>query len=167
MAQTTLTLCEKAGTFTWLSVYLGVLCASAALSLGDEARAKRYLDEALSLAMPYGMIAPFADHLGALGGLVEAALERQYPAFLKPTVELWSASFKNWMGFHNTYARERITTVLSPQEYHVAKLLVSGATIAEAARRLHLSPGRVKNIASAIYGKLHIDGRQRLNAFIL
>ena len=167
VARATRLLTEKEGSFTWLDVYLGVLCASAAYALGDEPLAREALAGALALAAPCGMIAPFADHLGTLGGLVEAALKERYPAQERPVVELWRTSFMHWMGFHNVYAREHITTVLTPQEYHVAKLLSGGATNAEAARRLHLSPGRVKNIASAVYRKLQIEGRQDLGAFIL
>ena len=167
VGRTTLALTEKGASFTWLTVYLGALCANAAFALGDEAAAKAHLAAALALAMPYGMIAPFADYLGSLGGLVEAEMAHSYPAYEKPTVALWSVSFKNWMGFHNTYAREHITTLLLPREYHVARLLAGGATYAEAGRRLHLSPGRVKNIASTVYLKLQIGGRQDLGPFIL
>lgn len=166
-AQTALALTETDGSFTWIAVYLGVLAAQASFALGEEALTKRYLESALALAMPYGMTGPFADHLGSLGGVLEKALSRRYPAQIKPTVELWKTSYRNWMDFHNTYTRERIATILTPQEYHVAKLLARGETYAGAAKQLSLSAGRVKNIASAVYTKLLISGRRELSSFIL
>ena len=74
-AKTSFELCAQTNTFTWLDVYNLTLCAQASFDLGDKAQAKKYLTSAMKLGLPAGMIAPFADYLGTLGGLMEACLE--------------------------------------------------------------------------------------------
>ena len=167
VAKATLALTEKPATFTWLDVYLSVLCAVAASALGEGEQAKRYLDDALALGMPAGFIAPFADSLGDLSGAVEAALERAYPGCRRAVTDLWESSFKNYIRFHNAFAKDHITTVLTAREYQAARLVARGETYAEAARRMHLSVSRVKHILTGVYAKLFVQGKQELNPFIL
>ncbi len=94
VAKAALLLMEKPATFTWLDVYFYVLCAAAANALCDAEQAKRYLNAALALGMPAGFIAPFADSPGDFGGLVETAMERDYPQYRKDVIDLWKCSFK-------------------------------------------------------------------------
>ena len=79
---------------------------------------------------------------------------------------LWSRSFINWMTFHNRFTSENITTILTPQEYQLARHIAYGASYAEAARQMHLSVGRVKNILLEVYGKLYIKKRSQLAPFV-
>lgn len=162
-----LALNEKSATFTWLDLYLGVLCANASYMLGDTAQAQKQLVSSLKLGMPFGFIAPFADHLGTFGGMLDAVIEREYPQSHKAVTELWSNSFKNWIQFHNTFTRENITTILNQQEYQTARLITGGATYAQTAQRMNLSVSRVKNILADVYAKLCIQSKQELNDFIL
>ena len=167
VGEATLMLCEKKDAFTWLDVYLDVLCAVAACALNETARAARYLDAALALAVPYKMLAPFADHMGELGGALETAVERNCPGQMKTISALWSASFTNWMRFHNAFSKDNIATILTPREYQTAYLIAHRATYAEAARRMGLSVSRVKNILADVYAKLYIQNKRELDAFIL
>lgn len=162
-----LTLIQKPATFTWLDVYLFALCAAASNALNDADQAKRYLNAALAIGLPSGFIAPFADNLGEFGGMLEAAVERDYPKYRKAVIYLWDTSFKNWMRFHNAFAKDNITTVLSAQEYQTARLIARGETYAETARRMNLSVSRVKHILADVYSKLFIQSKQELSAFIL
>jgi excisionase family DNA binding protein len=159
-------LCVQTHTFTWLDVYNLTLCAQASFDLGDKARAREYLTSAMRLGLPAGMIAPFADYLGTLGGLTEACLDAYYPQYKAPVTALWSRSFRNWMTFHNRFTSENITTILTPQEYQLARYLAHGASYAEAAEQMHLSVGRVKNILLDVYGKLYIKKRSQLAPFL-
>lgn len=165
-AKTSFALCEQTGTFTWLDVYNLTLCAQAYFDLGDKERSKEYLLLAMKLGLPAGFIAPFADYLGTLGGLVEACLEEYYPNEKAPIIKLWNHSFKNWMIFHNKYTSENITTILTLQEYQLARHIARGASYVEAARKMNLSVGRVKNILLDVYGKLHINKRSQLTSFV-
>ena len=166
-AHTTVLLCQRDDSFSWLEIQLWLLCASAANALGDSQQARRYLCTALELGIPCGFRMPFGDYLGELDGLMEECLMELYPQACKQVVGLWSESFKNWMRFHNEYAKENITTLLTPKEYHVARMLANGVSRAEIARRMNLSEGRVRNIASEVYGKLYIGKRSELKEMIL
>mgnify|MGYP002732308126 CR=1 FL=1 len=166
-ARAALILCAQTNTFTWMDVYFGVLAANACLALGDTQTAKQHLYSALELAIPYGFLAPFADHLGELEGMPEEYLRQRNASLVKPLSELWNNSFKNWVRFHNEFARQNVTTILTPQEYQIARLLVSGASYAGAARRMSLSVGRTKNIIAEIYGKLCIQKRSELTKYLL
>ena len=71
------------------------------------------------------------------------------------------------MRFHNAFAKDHVTTVLSAQEYQTARLIARGETYAETARRMNLSVSRVKHILADVYAKLFIQGKQELSPFIL
>ncbi len=166
-ANAAIALCAQTNTFTWLDLNALILAAGASLGLGDEARTERYLAAALDLGMPSGFFMPFADTLGVFGGLLERMIARRYPECMGPVTDLWGRSFKNWLDFHNEFTRDNITTILTAQEYHVARCVVFGATCAQTAARMDLSVGRVKNILSDVYSKLYIQKRQQLRQFIL
>lgn len=154
-------------TFSHLDIYFALLCAVAANALNDADTALLYIDRAAKLANPHGFLAPLAEYLPGLGGLMERYLEREYPQKLQAVLKLAPRLWKSWMDFHNKYTKDNITTILSPQEYHVALLLSRGATYRDAAERLHLSQGRIRNIASDIYGKLYVRNKREMAAFIL
>ncbi len=165
-AKTSYELCAQTNTFTWLDVYNLTLCAQACCDLDDRTRARAYLLSAMRIGLPAGFIAPFADYLGTLGGLVESCLDERYPQYKAPITALWNQSFKNWMTFHNRFTSENIATMLTPQEYQLARLIARGASYAEAGRRMSLSVGRVKNILLDVYGKLCINKRGQLAPFV-
>ncbi len=153
--------------FGWLDVYLRVLAAAACCLQDDVIKGRKWLYEAMDLGLPHGFIAPFADHLAEFGGLMEECLEQRYPQYLRSVLGLWRESYTNWIDFHNHFTMDNLTVILTPQEQHVARLIVQGSTYAETARRMNLSRGRVKNIVSTIYQKLCIEGRRDLKAFII
>lgn len=167
VARTAYLLCRKADTFTWLDIYLLLLSAIALYNMGNEASAEAYLVKALDLGIPNGLIMPFADYLGGFGGLLEKLIARKYPEQLAPITALWNVSFKNWMLFHNRFTKENITTILTAQEYQVARHISHGATYAETARRMSVSIGRINNIVLEIYSKLYIRKKNQLNDFLL
>jgi excisionase family DNA binding protein len=154
-------------TFSHLDLYFALLCAVAANALNDADTALCYIDRAARLAIPHGFLAPFAEYLPGLGGLIETYLEQEFPAELRTVLKLAPQLWKNWMDFHNKYTKDNITTILSPQEYHVALLLSRGATYAQTAKRLNLSVSRIRNIVSDVYGKLYVNNKQEMCAFIL
>lgn len=166
-ASTASVLCAQTNTFTWLDLNFLLLAATASYGLGDETQAKKYLLQALDLGLPCGFVMPFADTIGSFGGLLERLIAQRYPEYLESVTGLWSRSFKNWLSFHNKFTKDNITTILTAQEYHVARCIVLGATCAQTAARMNLSVGRVKNILSDVYGKLYIQKRRQLRQFIL
>lgn len=165
-AKTSYELCVQTNTFTWIDIYNLILCAQASFDLGDRTKAQEYLLSAMKLGLPIGFIAPFADYLGTLGGLVENCLDTYFPEQKEPIIELWSQYFNNWMVFHNRFTRENITTVLKSQEYQLARMIAHGTSYVEAARQMNLSVGRVKNILHDVYSKLYISKKSQLNLFL-
>lgn len=166
-AEASLLLCEKTDTFTWLDLYNLVLCASACFNLGEEERAEAYLNRAMDLGLPFGMISPFADMLGSFAGLMERTLQKKYPQYRDPIFSLWNRFFKNWMVFHNRFDSANIATILTAQEYQLARFISHGASYATAAKEMHLSIGRVKNIMSSVYTKLLIRKKSQLPEFFI
>jgi len=166
VAKTALALCAPKIGFTCLDIYLRILCACANCVLGQQDNARIYLTEALALGMPYGFINPFAEHVTGLGGLLEDLLEQNYPESTLAVQEQWQLTWKNWVSFHNHFAKRHVADILTLQEYHIAQLLADGASYAEAARHMHLSLGALNNTVSVIYGKLFIQKKSELRSFL-
>lgn len=154
-------------TFSHLDIYFALLTAVAANALNDTDTALAYIDRAVQLSVPHGLLSPLAEYLPGLGGLMEVYLERKYQAELQAVLLMAPKLWKNWMEFHNKYTMDNITTILSPQEYHVALLISRGATYAQTAKRLNLSVGRIRNIVSDVYGKLYVNSKQEMSTFVL
>lgn len=166
-ARASVLLCAQTETFTWIDLDNLMLCAQASYGLGNIEEARQFLLSAMELGLPYGMTVPFADGLGAMGGLTEECLNAAYPEYAAPVRRQWEVGFKNWLSFHNRYASENITTLLNPREYQTAYLIAYGASYAEAAQNMNLSVGRLKNILTEVYTKLGINKREQLKDCIL
>lgn len=166
-ARTALLFCSNPGRITLLDIYLRTSCAAACYALGDRDGCMKWLDEALSLALPLGFVVPFSETMMAYGGLLEQCLLRSWPDYYESVALAPGEYWRRWLEFHNRFARGDITIVLSKQEYRLAQHLVAGDTYSEAAQKMQLSLGRVKNIVGSIYGKLHISRRKELESFIM
>lgn len=149
------------------TVYFTLLAADACRALNQKDKARAYLEAVLSYCLPRGLFVPPAEHITALGGLLQEALESRYSAFAAAVYEQVRRTMKNWISFHNRYAQDNITLLLSLREYRVAVLICNGLTYAEAAEELHISKGRLNNILTEIYGKLNVKGKAELRRLIL
>jgi len=167
VAQTALTLSVEPKGLTTTDVYLRVTCAVACHCLGRDDEARRWLVEAMRLALPHGFITPFAEVVAALGGLVEQCLEREFPASRGAVLGQWNHTWRNWITFHNQFTKDNITLMLTLREYQLASLVAQHVPYAEIARRHSISVGRLKNIMLEIYQKLYVSGREELKKYIL
>lgn len=167
VARTALALTATPGRPTVEELYLSLMCGAACVSLNDIAGAVGYLDKALSFALSNGFITPLSESVSAFGGLMETHIQTDWPQWADSIVRQGDHARRAWFAFHNQYTQSHIPLTLTMQECHLARLLGGGTSYAEAGRRMHLSPGRIKNIASAIYAKLGIDSKQELKQFIL
>jgi DNA-binding CsgD family transcriptional regulator len=166
VAQTALTLCASEQGITLPVIYLSVTCAVACCYMGYMEDARRYLLEAMRIALPHGFITPFAEVVTALGGLVEQCLERAFPEYYSAVIAQWERTWKNWMTFHNQFTRDNITLVLSLREYHLALLVTHRVPYAKIAKQHSISVGRLKNIMQEVYEKLFISNRNELSKFV-
>jgi excisionase family DNA binding protein len=166
VAQTALTLSASERGITTTDIYLRVTCAVAYRALEREDEAKRWLLEAMDLALPHGFITPFAELVTALGGLMEQCLEQAYPEYHDAVLGQWSRTWKNWISFHNQFTKDNITLMLSLREYHLALLVARRIPYVKIANQYHISVGRLKNIMLEVYEKLLISGRDELSKYI-
>jgi len=166
VAQTALTLCASQQGITLQDIYLHVTCAVACYYLGRKDEARRWLLDAMRLALPHGFITPFAEIVTALGGLVEQCLQQEFPTAYNAVIGQWKCTWKNWITFHNQFTKDNITLMLSLREYHIALLVARRVPYAKIAEQQCISVGRVKNIMLEVYGKLYVSGRDELAQYI-
>ncbi len=166
VAQTALLLCPAEEGFAYHDIYMRLMCAVAYRYLGRDEQAKRWLLDVMDLAVPHGFITPFAELVTPLGGLVEECLGRKYPAYRDIVVGQWKRTFKNWVTFHNHFAQDNITHILSLREFHIASLAAQRVPYREIAKRYDISLGRLKNIMQEIYQKLRVSSRTELSRFV-
>lgn len=167
VAQTALSLCASERGFTTTDIYLRMMCAVACHWLKRDDEARRWLLEAMRIALPHGFITPFSETVTALGGLVETCLEREFPDLLDVVIAQWKQIFKNWITFHNLFTKDNITLMLTLREYHIATLAAQRVPYAKIAAQHGVSVGRLKNIMQGIYEKLFISSRAELSQYVL
>lgn len=167
VAQTALAFCARQGGITVYGIYLRVVCALACHSLGRENEARHWLLDAMGIALPHGFITPFAENISNFCGLVERCLEDAFPFCRDAVTEQWKRTTKNWITFHNYFARDNIQSVLSLRECHLARLVASRVPYAKIAKQFNISVGRLKNIMLEIYEKLYISSRDELAQYVL
>ncbi len=166
-AKTTLELCPTESGFTVTDIYLRLMCASACHNLGRDEEETRWLTEAVTLYLKLGIVMPFAENLITYGGKLEKIIKELQPDCFDSVVKKYGNIWRNWLLFHNKFARDNITLILSLREYQLAKHIAFGLTYAQAAEKMNISVGRVKNMLSIIYEKLMISGKKELESFIL
>jgi DNA-binding CsgD family transcriptional regulator len=122
---------------------------------------------AMSIALPFGFITPFAVNVPASGGLVEQCLKRNFPSCRKAVLEQANRTIPNWIRFYNQFAQGNITLILWPREIAVARRAAQRVPYAKIAEDFGVSVGRIKNIMQGIYGKLHISGKAELTRYVM
>ncbi len=167
VALTALALSSPEGGITTTDIYLRATGAVACHALERDGEAKCRLLEAMRLALPHGLITPFAENVTALGGLTEQCLEQEFPSYYEAVIEQWQRTWKYWATFHNQFTKDNITLILSLREYHIALLVARRIPYAKIARQYGISVGRLKNIMLEIYEKLFISSRDELAKFVM
>ncbi len=166
-AQTALNFCAPERGITFPETYLRVTCAVACHYFGRDDEARRWLLQAMRIALPHGFITPFAEHVSELGGLTEQCLEQEFPDHMSGVIGQWQRTVKNWITFHNQFTKDNITLMLSLREYHFAMLVARRVPYAKIAKQYGISVGRLKNIMLEIYEKLFISSRDELAQYVL
>jgi len=166
VAQTALTLSSTEHGITTTDIYLRVSCAVACRCLGRLDEAKRFLLDAMRIALPHGFITPFAEIVTAFGGLMERCLDEEFPNDYGAVIGQWEKTWKNWMAFHNRFTKDHITLMLSLREYQIAVLVARHVPYAKIAEQYCISVGRLKNIMLEVYGKLCVSSRDELSKYV-
>jgi DNA-binding CsgD family transcriptional regulator len=167
IAQTALAFLSYAAVVSHEDIYLCLICAIACCALERENEAERYILDAVNRAEPHGFIAPFAEGLCRLGGHLEKLVKPKFPLFYHAVVEQWKHTRVNWLTFHNRFAKDNVTLILTLREYQIAVLVSQRVSRAKIAVQFGISKGRVSNIIDVIYGKLYISSKTELEMYIL
>lgn len=146
-------LLELCRSFPYLlcEIHLHIQLAVANEGLRRTAEAKEELQLALDLALPDGILIPFAEN-----GRMLKPLLNQMPARYADAVRQISDLYSRMEG--NQPSPSEALDTLTEREKTVAFLYASGKTRKEIANELFLSEGTVKNYISTVYGKLQITG---------
>lgn len=166
-AETALSFLPVESGFSLIHLYLRLICSAALCAAGDMHASEAHLRETMSLAMPYDYVIPFTEFLTLHSGLIESVSQQEYPEQYRRVIQLWTRCWKNWMAVRGRLTMSSATAILSNREHHLARLLADDLTYAEAAERLGMSVGNVKNMASVIYAKLHVGGKTELKNYVL
>ena len=161
VAQTALTVRTNKRERSLARTYLKLMCAAACCGLGRTDDAKAYLLEVMRNNLPFGYITSIAELATYFGGLLEQLLETEFPEYYKTVTEQWERVAANWIVFHNRFAKDNITSILTLREYQMARLAAQGVSYTEIGKRFFLSGGRVKNLVDEICEKLFLSGRNR------
>lgn len=161
VAQTALSFCEAKHGIAYAGIYLRIVCAFSNYALERLEEAKRFLIDAMKIALPYGFVTPFAEMVSAFGGIMEQLLEQEYPACYDAVIGQWARVTKNWLIFHNRFTADNITLILTLRDYEIAKLAAQGLTDTQIGIQVHLAAGTVKNRVDTICQMLFLSGRNR------
>ena len=134
--------------------------------IGRYTEALEELHIALDMAIPDGIVMPFAESEAYITNLLqELGKQGVYPEEIERILIL-AQSFhsakqkilwEHW-GEHENYG-------LSVRELEIARLAAQRKTNLEIAQELHLAEGTVRNQLSRIFDKLNISGSSKTNAW--
>lgn len=166
-ARTTLALQPSDARFRYFDIYFKLMAAAASYGLDNGEACRHYLRLAAEDALPRGFYTPFAELFLCFGGELQRVVGARWPDSYRAIERLWQTTSKNWVAFHNRFAENQVSTLLSKQEIMVAQCLAHGLTYEQTARKVGVSFRSVKNLASSIYNKLGIKGKKELGFFVL
>lgn len=150
-----------------VEIYMGIYLSVAYYRLGRESDGADSLGRALDMAMPDGLILPFAENADLLGHSLDKVME-----------ERWSSERHRLSSLVKRYSvgKERILQSLSGRdaavgltlrENDVAILVSEGLSNKEIADRLFLSENTVKFYLKSIFQKFGIKSRKEIKKLVL
>ena len=126
-----------------------------------------WLDEMVRTLAPHGFLLPLLLFMhGTHLSPVDALLAEFAPDQVQRYRALAKGFFANLIRVRNHYTGERTTEELTFREFYLAMLLKRGWAYKELADRFTISVGRMRNIVSILYEKLHIHNRNELTDLV-
>lgn len=140
-------------------IYLMILLACAEQALGRAEKAALYLDQALKLALPDGILMPFAEFGSYLMSLLAARSDADGRiTSILALCATHSASVRRIRGEYFSPNRMGLTQ----REYEIAALAAQGLSNREISARLFITDNTVKSALKSIFNKLDIHDRREL-----
>lgn len=148
-------------------VYLAMTRAVACRETSRQEEMMKWLRMIVLKLAPHGFLLPLLlfMHGGQKSPIVKL-LEEIRPDLLPRFRELDRLYYKNLICVRNRYLNEHVTDRLSFREMYLAMSLKRGKPYGELAARFKITVGRLKNIVSNIYEKLHIHSRGELKDLV-
>ena len=141
-------------------IYGHVHAAAAWVMRGDGGRARESVRAALELALPDGLLLPFAEHHAAIGPVLDE-MESIEPDILASIRALAGRCESGWRSIMEL-SSARPPFGMTVQEYRTAQLAAGGLSNQEIAGRLAVSPNTVKTHLKAVYRKSRTSNRSGL-----
>ena len=141
---------------------LSLILAVGHISVGNRDQACALVARAGEMALPDGLIFPFAAYSWLLQGLSDELVSKQYPELTDKFNEIKDRFSSGWTRLYEDITPEEFPPDLTPREYEVAKLAAEGLHNSEIAKRLVVTESTVRTHMRAIFQKLDIDRRTKL-----
>ncbi len=149
------------------AIYMHLAAVMDYMGLKQPEQAQAHLMAAWDLARPDDLIEGFGEHHGLLGGMLEAALKKDWPEDFKRIISITYRFSAGWRKVHNPATGEQVADNLTTTEFATAMLATRGWTNQEIAAHLGISLNTVKQYISTVLQKLNIKQRKDLKRYML
>lgn len=139
-----------------------LVLATGYLRMGDRARARQVIEEAVEIAAPDGLISPLMSFSFSLEDMPDEIIARAHPHLAQRFKEMKRRFGRGWLRLHGDILPGESTANLTSREMEVAKLAAQGLRNGEIAAKLVVSEATVRAHLRSIFQKLDIDRRARL-----
>ena len=154
-------------TYPIVDIYLHLAAVMGHMGLRQTERAQEHLLAAWGIARPDGLIEPFGEHHGLLGGMLEAVIKPAWPEEFRRVIDITYRFSAGWRRVHNPATGDAVADNLTTTEFAACMLATRGWTNQEIAEHLGVSANTVKSFVSSALRKLGIKRRQDLRRFML
>lgn len=149
------------------AIYLHLAAVMSLMALRRTDEARRHVLAAWELARPDGLIEPFGEHHGLLGGMLEAAIKPAWPEDFRRIIDITYRFSAGWRRVHNPATGDDVADNLTTTEFAACMLAARDWTNAQIAEHLGVSVNTVKSRLSASMRKLGVTSRRDLARFML
>ncbi len=147
---------------TWLMV----VCALANRDDGRPDDELVWFGRAVDAAGKAGYALPFLGIMLGSGSMLEKALAERSPAMLNVVREHTNGFHRGRIRLRNAYTGGAAAECLTMREFYLAAQLARGMRYKSLAKRMGITPGRLKNIALQVHEKLHVHTKKELARFV-
>ena len=145
--------------------YIYIYIAYANLMLGNKAKASKFINEAIDLALTDGFIMPFVENYTFAEQCFEPdAKYSERIEFMINAGSVYRRNEKRLKSVQNSY-REDVDYGLTNRELQIARLAADRLSNKEIADQLYIAVGTVKSNLKTIFSKLQIKSRSELKDY--
>ncbi len=144
-------------------IYTYIYISIANFQMNNILKAKKFMDEALKLAIPDGIFVPFVENYKYISSIL-ADIENEYQYFINKIKESEKMQY-NLNKVSKMALKNSLNFGLTAREFTVAKLAANRLSNKEIADQLFIAESTVKSNMKIIFNKLSINSRNELSKF--